>query len=132
MQCATILENCFIFIVHLRNYIWDSHSQGKRTISRIWKVTLPCRCNSLLFTKIIFRTLGIPKVPRQFHTVFSHDPTWLSFFLSRKKYFRAVIRKLILSDGAESYYCKNAYSLYFYVEYKFFQIVWLCVWEFIQ
>lgn len=44
----------------------------------------------------------------------------IKFFLSRKKYFRTVIRKPILSDGAESYYWKSNYSMHFYVEYKFF------------
>lgn len=71
--------------------IWEIPTLKKKErisrISRIWKVTLPCRCNSLLFTKIIFRTLGIPKVLRQFHTVFLHDPTWLSSFSQGRNIF---------------------------------------------
>lgn len=125
IKCATILENCIILIVYLQNYMREIRTLKERTISRIWKVTLPCRCNSLLFTKIIFRTLGIPKAVS--YSILAR-PDMIKFFLSRKKYFRALIRKPTSSDGAKSYYWMNDYSMHvFWCRNLFYKIVYLCV-----
>jgi hypothetical protein len=76
------LENCFISYICIA--IWTVLEE--RAISRImiWKVTLPCRCNSLLFRKLFAARPASRKHSSSF-IVFSHDPTWLSSFSLKKE-----------------------------------------------
>lgn len=112
--------NHFIFIIRLHDCVKDLYTLTKRTISRIiiWKVTLECRCNSLLFWKLFAVRSASRKHSGSF--IQCSRTTWLSsFFQGRKILSRCDQKTHIIGRCRKLLLEERLFDVCSYVEYEF-------------